>query len=613
MDDKKIEELRKKAEIMPTEAGVYQFIGEGGKIIYVGKAKNIRKRLMSYFLSGRDENAKQKAMLGKARNIKAVITPNEADALLLENNLIKKYQPKYNVLLKDGKTFPWICIKKERFPRIFLTRQKVEDGSKYFGPYTSITIVNALLELIKQLYPLRSCHLQLAPDSIAKKKHSVCLEYHIGNCRGPCEGLQSERQYFDLLAQVIDIIRGNADEIAQLFKSKMDEAARRLDFEEAQSLKDAITKIEIYQSRSVVVNPAINNVDVFSLLLDNDVAYGNFLRVAKGAIVQSYTLEMKTNIEEEKDVLLGTFIAEIRRNMGELSEEIVVPFLPDIATSRATFVIPQKGDKLKLLELSERNAKAYRVERLKLLETAEPEKHYDKVLRLIQRDLRLDKLPRRIECFDNSNIQGTNPVAACVVFVNAKPAKREYRHFNVKTVVGADDFATMSEIIYRRYSRLIDENLPLPQLIVIDGGKGQLNAAVQSLEKLELVGRIPILGLAKRLEEIYFPGDDIPLHLNKNSETLKLLMHIRDEAHRFGITFHRQKRSAAFISSELSDIKGVGEASARKLMQEFKTVSAIKLLSAEEMTPVVGARIAKLIRQYFDNEKNNNPNTSQSL
>jgi excinuclease ABC subunit C len=459
-----------------------------------------------------------------------------------------------------------------------------------------------LLELIKQLYPLRSCRMSLSPDSIAKKKYSVCLEYHLGNCKGPCEGLQNERQYFDLLVQAIDIIRGNADEIALLFKTRMKEAAQRLDFEEAQNLKEAIAKIENYQSKSVIVHPSIHNVDVFSLLFDNEVAYGNFLRVVKGSVIQSYTMEMKINIEEEKDVLLGTFIAEIRRSMGELSHEIIVPFLPDIEASRASFVVPRKGDKLKLLELSERNAKACRVEHLKHLETTEPEKHTDRILRLIQRDLHLEKLPRRIECFDNSNIQGTNPVAACVVFINAKPAKREYRHFNVKTVVGADDFATMSEIIYRRYFRMIEENLPLPQLIVIDGGKGQLNAAVQSLEKLELAGRIPILGLAKRLEEIYFPGDNIPLHLSKNSETLKILMHIRDEAHRFGITFHRQKRSAAFITSELTNIKGVGATSARKLMREFKTVSAIKLLSAEEMAPFAGIRIARLIRAYFDNQ-----------
>ena len=606
MNGKKVEALKKKAELMPTEPGVYQFIGEGGKIIYIGKAKNIRKRLMSYFVSGRDDNVKQKIMLGKARDIKHIVTPNESDALLLENNLIKKHQPKYNVLLKDDKTFPWICVKNEHFPRVFLTRKKSDDGSKYFGPFTSISIVNMILEFIKQLYPLRSCRLTLSPEAIAKKKYSVCLEYHIGNCKGPCEGLQSETEYFELLLQVISIIRGNAGDIAELFKKRMSDSARQLDFEDAQNLKDTIAKIENYQSKSVVVHPSINNVDVFSILFDNDIAYGNFLRVVKGSVIQTYTLEMKSNVEEEKEALLGTLIAEVRRNIGSLSHEIIVPFPPDIELSRKSFIVPKKGDKLKLLELSERNAKAYRVERLRHLEMTDPDKHADRILKLIRSDLNLSKLPRRIECFDNSNIQGTNPVAACVVFINAKPAKREYRHFNVKTVVGADDFATMSEIIYRRYLRLTEEKLPLPQLIVIDGGKGQLNAAVQSLEKLGLTERIPILGLAKRLEEIYFPGDDIPLHLNKNSETLKVLMHIRDEAHRFGITFHRRKRSAAFITSELIGIRGVGETSARKLLREFKTVSAIKLLSAEEMSRIVGIRIANLIRAYFDGEKEQN-------
>ena len=598
MQDK--DPVKEKAYLLPNDPGVYQFLDSTGKIIYVGKAKNLRKRVTSYFLSRAEENRKLQVMVKKIADIAHIVTASESDALLLENNFIKKYQPRYNVMLKDDKTYPWICIKNEHFPRIFLTRRKVNDGSRYFGPYTSVAIVRMLLDLIRQIYPLRTCRLNLSPEAIAKKKYSVCLEYHLGNCKGPCEGLQTEEDYLDNLAQATDIIKGNANDVLKVLNARMQEAAKDLRFEEAQTLKDSLLKLENYQAKSVIVSPTINNVDVFSLLMDGNVAYANFLRVVKGAIVQSHTVEMKLGIEEEKETLLSLVITEMEQRLKVLSREIIVPFMPDVELENKTYIMPQRGDKLKLLSLSERNAKAYRLERLKHLEKTDPERHIERILSTIKTDLHLPELPYRIECFDNSNIQGTNPVAACVVFINAKPAKKEYRHFNVKTVEGPNDYASMEEIVYRRYKRVLDENLPLPQLIVVDGGKGQLSAAIISLKKLDLYGKIPILGLAERLEEIYFPHDSVPLHLNKNSETLKVLMHIRDEAHRFGITFHRNKRSANFIKSELRDIKGIGEITTQKLMVKFKTVSAIKKATEQELADVAGKRAAKLIREYFE-------------
>jgi excinuclease ABC subunit C len=603
MQNKEKDTVREKVRLLPDGPGVYQFFDASEKIIYVGKAKNLRKRVASYFLAKAEKNLKLQLMVRKIADIRHMVTLSESDALLLENNMIKKYQPRYNVLLKDDKSYPWICITNEHFPRIFLTRRKLKDGSKYFGPYTSVSTVKILLDLVKHTYPIRTCRLNLSPEAIAGKKYAVCLDYHIGNCKGPCINMQQEDEYTESLVQVISIIKGNTGEVLELLTAKMNEAAGNLNFEEAQSLKEKLQRLESYQSKSVIVHPSMNNIDVFSFIHENDVAYSNFMRVVNGAVMQAYTLELKLVIEEEKESLLSMVIAEMEQRMGALSHELIVPFKPDTELKNKIYTVPQKGDKLALLRFSEKNVSAYRVEKLKHLEKNDPEKHTNRILNIIKSDLHLKKLPRRIECFDNSNIQGTFPVAACVVFINAKPAKREYRHFNVKTVDGPDDFASMQEIVFRRYSRMLREKTPLPHLIVIDGGKGQLNAAVQSLKKLNLYDKIPVLGLAKRLEEIYFPNDNTPLHLNKNSETLKVLMHIRDEAHRFGITFHRDKRSSDFIRSELREIKGVGANTANKLMVEFKTVSAVKKASMEELSAMVGKRMAELIFNHFNKTK----------
>jgi excinuclease ABC subunit C len=602
-NDEEKEKIREKVRTLPTEPGIYQFIDVAGQIIYVGKAKNLRKRVSSYFLVKADRSLKLTVMVSKIDDIQHIVTLNESDALLLENNMIKKYQPRYNVLLKDDKTYPWICVTNEPFPRMFLTRKKLKDGSKYFGPYTSVTTVKIMLDLVKHTYPIRTCRLNLSSEAIANKKYSVCLEYHIGNCKGPCVSRQHETEYMESFTQAINIIGGNTSEVLKTLTNKMNEAANKMDFEEAQSIKDKLQRLETYQSRSVIVSPSINNIDVFSLICEKNIAYSNFMRVVNGAVVQVHTLEMKLAIEEKKESLLSMAIAEIFQRLGPLSHELIVPFKPDTAIKNKTYTVPLRGDKFALLKLSEKNVRAYRMEKLKHLEKSDPEKHMDRILNIIKTDLHLPKTPRRIECFDNSNIQGSNPVAACVVFINAKPVKKEYRHFNVRTVAGPDDFASMKEIVYRRYSRVLREQSQMPQLIVIDGGKGQLSAAVESLKKLKLYGKIPILGLAKRLEEIYFPNDNIPLHLNKNSETLKILMQIRDEAHRFGITFHRNKRSAGFIKSELREIKGVGENTANKLMAELKTVSAVKKASKAELAAVVGKRMAELVYNYFNEKK----------
>jgi excinuclease ABC subunit C len=600
MDERDIKE---KIRLLPNEPGVYQFLDVSKKIIYVGKAKNLRKRVATYFLAKHESNMKLQVMIKKIDDIQHTITVSESDALLLENSMIKKYQPRYNVLLKDDKTYPWICITNERFPKLLLTRTKLKDGSKYFGPYSAIYTVKTLLELIRQIYPIRSCRLNLSRETIANRKYNVCLEYHIGNCKGPCANRQSEDDYMESVMQAANIIKGDTMQVLKTLTRKMNEASVKLNFEEAQMIKEKLQRLESYQSKSVVVSPSINDVDVFSLICEKSVAYSNFMRVVNGAVIQVHTLEMKLGIEEDEPTLLSIAIAEMMQRVENLSHELIVPFKPDIELKNKIYTVPQKGDKLALLRLSEKNVRAYRMEKLKHLEKTDPERHTDRILNIIKSDLFLSKLPYRIECFDNSNIQGSNPVAACVVFINARPAKKEYRHFIVKTVEGPDDFASMKEIIYRRYNRVLREKSPLPNLIVIDGGKGQLNAAVESLKKLQLYGKIPVLGLAKRLEEIYFPNDSIPLYLNKNSETLRILMQIRDEAHRFGIMFHRNKRSANFIKSELKEIKGVGEATANKLLVEFKTVHAIQKASKDDIEKVIGSHLAEVIFNYFNRKK----------
>lgn len=591
--------VKEKVEFLPNNPGVYQFFDASGKIIYVGKAKDLKKRVSSYFTARANESRKLMIMVSKIANLEHIVVDSEEDALLLENNLIKKYQPRYNILLKDDKTFPWICIKNESCPRVFSTRRVIRDGSKYFGPYTSGTMMRMLLDLVRQLYPLRNCNLLLTNEAIARGKYKECLEYHIGNCKAPCIGLQTIDDYNQNITMITSIIRGNVSEVMSLLRRQMKEAAAVYKYEDAQKLKLKYDMLENYQAKSIIVSPNITNVDVFSILIDEGVAFSNFMRVVQGAIVQSHTVELKLGLDEEKETLLSYIVAEMYNRHKGLSRELIVPFLPDQEMANISYIVPQKGDKLKLLELSERNAKFYRFERMKQLEKVNPDLHAERILSRLQKDLHLDNLPVHIECFDNSNIQGTNAVAACVVFKDAKPSKKDYRHFNIKTVEGPDDYASMREIVYRRYHRMLEEGESLPQLIVVDGGKGQLSAALSSLKRLGLDTKIPIIGLAERLEEIYFPHDSVPLFLDKNSESLKLIMRLRDEAHRFGITHHRNKRSANFIKSQLENISGVGEKSIEKLLTHFKSVSKIKQASLQELTDVVGSKIAKSVFDYF--------------
>ncbi len=596
--EKHIAALKEKVAVLPDNPGVYQYFDSNGKIIYIGKAKNLKKRVSSYFTKEQDR-AKIRILVRNIADIKHIVVDTEQDALLLENNLIKKYQPRYNAMLKDDKTYPWLCIKNEPFPRVFSTRKFIRDGSTYFGPYTSGLTLKIMLELIRQLYPLRTCNLSLDDASITKRKHKVCLEYHIGNCLGPCEGHQNAEDYAQSVADIKEILKGNTSQVLGLLKQRMEKLSKEYRFEEAQKLKEKYDRLENFQSKSTVVSPTIHNVDVFSFLEDENSAYVNFMKVVQGAIVQVHTLELQKRMDEDKESLLLTAITEMRQRMMSTSREIIVPFEVDFGFDQVTFTIPSRGDKKKLLELSARNAFYYKQDKLKQQMNRSPQKRVDRIMETMKSDLRLKSHPVLIEGFDNSNIQGTNPVASCVVFRNGLPSKREYRHFNVKTVEGPDDFASMEEIIYRRYARQIEEKQQLPQLILIDGGKGQLGAAINSLDKLGLMGQVAVIGIAKKLEEIYFPGDSVPLYLDKNSETLKVLQHIRNEAHRFGITFHRQKRSKNFITSELEKISGIGPKTIEQLLTKFKSVEAIKALTIEQLTAEIGAAKAKVVWNYF--------------
>ncbi|MDR0694286.1 MAG: excinuclease ABC subunit UvrC [Prevotellaceae bacterium] len=584
---------------LPHYPGVYHFLNADGVVIYVGKAKDLRKRVAQYFKLPRPESAKLKLLVGKIADIQYTVVPTESDALLLENNLIKELQPRYNVLLKDDKTYPWICIKKEPFPRIFPTRRRVKDGSDYYGPYTSGNMMYVLLELIRQLYPLRTCHLSLTPEAIAKSKYKPCLDFHIGQCKAPCIGRQTAQEYMQNIEAVKTIIKGNLAEVRQLLQQQMQQAADRFEFEEAQKIKERLAMLERYQAKSVIVHANMSDIDVFSILVDGNEAYCNFLHVVQGAVVWLQTVELRMGIEEEREALLSYFIAEMFSRIGHLSKQLIVPFLPDQELPNTEYIVPQRGDKLKLLQLSERNGRLYKIEKLKQLEKLHPERHAERMLATVQRDLNLPEPPVHIECFDNSNIQGAFPVSSCVVFRNVRPSKKDYRHFNVQTVEGANDFATMFEVVTRRYSRLKEENQPLPQLVVIDGGKGQLHAAFDALTALGLETKITLVGLAKRLEEIYFVGDSIPLYLDKNSTTLRLLMQLRDEAHRFGITHHRLRRSKALTVTQLTDITGIGEKTAEKLLIAFKSVARIKAASFEELQAVAGKHIAEKIRLHL--------------
>jgi len=589
--------LQVQLSTLPDNPGVYQFYDADDKILYVGKAKNLKKRVSSYFTKNHD-TGKTRVLVKKIKAIKHIIVPTESDALLLENNLIKKYRPRYNVLLKDDKSYPWICIKNERFSRIFPTRRHIKDGSEYYGPYTSMKTVRTLLDLIKSVYPLRTCSYDLSEEKIEAGKYKRCLEYHLGNCKAPCEGDQSLEEYQKQVADIREIIKGNFKSSVQYFKHQMKALADDMRYEEAQLIKEKIDVLENYQVKSTVVNPKINNVDVFSIISDEAFAYINFFQLSHGSIVRSHTLEIKKKLDETDEELLELAIVEIRQRFQSDSKEIYVPF--EVVTDlNLKVTVPKLGDKKRILELSERNAKLYRQERFNQIKIIDPDRHTKRLMAQMKKDIRLSEEPRHIECFDNSNIQGSNPVAACVVFKDGKPSKKDYRHYTIKTVVGPDDFASMEEVVFRRYKRLLEEEEPLPQLIVIDGGKGQLSSALKSLDVLGLRGKIAIIGIAKRLEEIYFPGDSIPLYLDKKSESLKIIQQLRNEAHRFGIRLHRNKRSTGAITSELSTIEGVGEKTIDELLKKFKSVKRVKEASLENLSAEIGQARAKKIYDAF--------------
>ncbi len=586
-------------DLLPDKPGIYQFIDGNDTIIYVGKAKNLRKRVASYF-SG-IQSGKTTLLLKRAKDLKHVVVENEADALLLENNLIKKHQPRYNILLKDDKTFPWICIKNEPFPRVFSTRSVIRDGSAYFGPYTSSLMVRTLITLIRQLYTLRTCSLLLTESNINAGKFRVCLEYHLGNCKAPCIGMQPEQDYSENLVQIRDILRGNISTVMDHLKNLMVKYSKDLRFEEAQIIKEKIEILSRFRSKSTVVSNKIINVDVFGIAVDGENAYVSYLKVIQGAIIQAYTLELKTRMDEGKDTILSTAVTEIRQRLSSDSPEIIVPFKPDLLLDSIQYIVPKIGEKMKLLELAERNAIYYKLEQKKKRLEHKPQERTGKNLEKLRNDLHMPEIPVHIECFDNSNIMGTNPVAACVVFKNGKPSKKDYRHFNIKTVVGPDDFSSMEEIVYRRYRRIIDEGTELPQLIIIDGGKGQLSSAMKSIKKLDLREKVTVIGIAKKLEEIYFPGDSVPIYLDKNSISLKIIQQLRNEAHRFGITFHRGKRSNDMIRSDLDRIKGIGPKSKEILLNHFGSVDKIRSASEKELKQLLGTSKGAVLAAYFKN------------
>lgn len=588
-----------KLKVLPNKPGVYQYYDKSGIIIYVGKAKDLKKRVASYFNKKLD-SGKTRVLVRQIEDIKYIVVDTELDALLLENNLIKKYQPKYNIQLKDDKTYPWICIKKEPFPRVFTTRRMIKDGSKYFGPYPSVKVVNTLLELIRDVYALRTCALDLSEKKIKEGKHKVCLEYHIGNCKGPCIGEETAEDYNQYIKDIEHIVKGNLGAVIQSLKLLMQERSAQLQFEEAQKIKAKITVIERYKAKSTVVSPTIHQVDVITMVQDSKSAFVNYLVINNGAIIHGYTVEVKKKLDESPSSIIGYVLPELRDRFKSLSKEILVEDALDLSLDGVQFFTPQRGDKKSLIDLSLRNAKFYKLEKAKQEKIKNPERHTERILEQIRIDFRLTDLPVHIECFDNSNFHGTNAVAACVVFKNAKPSKKDYRHFNIKTVEGADDFASMEEVVFRRYKRLLEEGAPLPQLIVIDGGKGQLSSSLKALEKLGLRGKIAIVGIAKKLEELFFPGDSIPIYIDKRSESIRVIQYLRNEAHRFGIAHHRNKRSKGALVSELTEIKGVGEKTYEQLIQTFKSIGGVQRASLEELTAVVGSAKAKIIRAHFE-------------
>ncbi len=594
--------LELQLKTLPSEPGVYRYYDKNDQLLYVGKAKHLKKRVLSYF--NKNQNGyRTRIMVSKIHRLETTVVNSEYDALLLENNLIKAHQPFYNVMLKDDKSYPWICIKNEDFPRIFLTRTKIKDGSEYYGPYAKVRPARILLDTIKSLYKIRTCNLNLAPEKIAEGKYRVCLEYHIKNCNGPCEALESKEDYDEKVEAIRGIIKGDFRFAKKYLEERMYRFASNLEFEKAQMIKQNIESLDDYQAKHTVVNPTIDDVDVFGMTSDETAAYVNYFKIRNGSIVQSFTTEMKKVLEETDEDILEEALVEIRQKFDSTSKEILIPFHLGIEIPNVKLIVPKVGDKKRIVELSEKNAKEYRLEKLKQVQIIDPERHTNRIMSEMQRILRMPVEPRHIEGFDNSNIQGTNPVSACVVFKDGKPSKADYRIFHPKTVEGPNDFATMEEVIYRRYRRLLDEGEPLPQLILIDGGKGQLSSAVKSLKLLGLYGKITIIGIAKRLEEIYFPEDSIPLYIDKKAETLKILQRVRDEAHRFGITHHRNKRSANFIKTQLRDISGVGEVSANKLLAHYKSISKISNAGVDELAGLVGQSIAEKVVEYFKSQK----------
>ena len=584
---------------MPSEPGVYRYYDKKGEILYVGKAKNLKNRVLSYFNKSQI-GYKTRMMVSKIVRLETTVVNSEYDALLLENNLIKEYQPFYNILLKDDKSYPWICIKKEPFPRIFLTRNVIKDGSEYYGPYAKVKQAKTLIEVIKNIYKLRTCSLNLAPEKIKEGKYKVCLEYHIKNCAGPCEGLESEEEYAQKLNAIRGIIKGEFKAAREYLEAEMYNYAAKLEFENAQQSKEKLQILENYQTHTTIVSSNINDVDVFGIISDEAAAYVNYFKIKNGSIIQSYTTEIKKMLDETDEEILEEVLIEIRNKFNSTSTEIFLPFHLNIEIPHVKLIVPKLGDKKRIVELSEKNAMEYRVEKLKQVQIVDPERHTNRIMAEMKKLLRLPEEPRHIEGFDNSNIQGTNPVSACVVFKDGKPSKADYRIFHVKTVEGPNDFATMEEVIYRRYSRLLDEGEPLPQLILIDGGKGQLSSAVKSLKLLGLYGKISIIGIAKRLEEIFFPEDPVPLYLDKKSETLKVLQRVRDESHRFGVKHHRTRRKNSTIKSELEEIPGVGEKTIQQLLSKLKSVKRIKEASLETLEEILGKSKAKAVWEHFN-------------
>jgi excinuclease ABC subunit C len=583
--------------LLPDKPGIYQFIDSEGIVLYVGKAKNLKKRVTSYF--SKNQSGKTTVLLRKTCDIRHIVVEFESDALLLENNLIKKHQPRYNILLKDDKTYPWICIKKEPYPKVFSTRNPVRDGSVYFGPYTSGLMVKTLITLIRQVYKLRTCTLNLTQQNIKAGKFKACLEYHIGNCKAPCIGLQAENDYSESILQIKEILKGNSTVVIDHLRKLMAKYSTELRFEDAQLIKEKIEILSGFRSRSTIVSNTIRNVDVFGFAQDSDNAYVNYLKVVQGAIIQALTVELKIRIDEEKESILAFAITEIRQRLFSDSHEIILPFKPDILIDKVTYTIPKAGEKQKLLELAERNAIYYKLEQKKKKLEHSPQIRTGKNLEKLKNDLHMPDIPSHIECFDNSNIMGSNPVAACVVFRGARPSKKEYRHFNIKSVTGPDDFASMEEVIFRRYKRMIEEEQGLPQLVIVDGGKGQLSSAMKSIDKLGLREKVTVIGIAKKLEEIYFPGDSVPLYLDKNSISLKIIQHLRNEAHRFGINFHRDKRSTEMIKSDLDQINGIGPKTKEILLKNFGSVDKIKDASPSEIENVVGHSKMVVLTEYF--------------